>query len=205
MTTSTRLALLAAVTVCSALLLAAAPRSGAPSRSAEELEFTLDPVHCMVNFRIHHQGAGMFWGRFNQVTGTMSTSEDGSAPPSMDVTVDVDSVDTGTEKLDRTLMGPNFFDVKEFDEITFRSTGSVPSEDGGWTITGELTLLGITREVSAALEFTGIKGNPVIKKAGFEAIFSIKRSDYGMDWGVKNGALGDEVRLVVGLEGDWTA
>ncbi|MCP4940198.1 MAG: YceI family protein, partial [Phycisphaeraceae bacterium] len=54
------------------------------------------------------------------------------------------------------------------------------------------------------VEFTGLAGNPVQKKAGFEATFEVKRSDFGMDWGVKNKALGDDVRLVVGLEGDWT-
>ena len=205
MTPSTRLGLLAAVMACSALFVAAAPKASAPIQDAEGLEFTLDPVHCMANFRIHHAGAGMFWGRFNEVTGTMTTSEDGSVAPTMNVAVAVESVDTGTEKLDRTLMGPNFFDAKEFEAITFTSTGATPIEGGGWTITGDLTLLGVTREVSAKVELTGIKGNPVIKKAGFEAIFSIKRSDFGMDWGVKNGALGDEVRLIVGLEGDWTA
>ena len=150
-------------------------------------------------------GAGMFWGRFNQVTGTMTTSEDGSVAPVMDVTVDVESVDTGTEKLDRTLMGPNFFDSKEFPSITFKSTGAEPDGNGGWKLSGDLTMLGVTKPVVAEVVLTGVKGSPVMKKAGYEAIFSIKRTDFGMEWGVKNGALGDEVRLIVGLEGDWTA
>lgn len=205
MTSLPRTASLLAAMLGSLLLAAAAVRPAAPAPAAEPLEFTLDPVHCMVNFRIHHAGAGMFWGRFNEVTGTFTTSEDGSLAPTMSVTVDVDSVDTGTEKLDRTLMGPNFFDSREFPTITFKSTSATPAEDGGWMITGTMSMLGVEREVTARVELTGIKGNPVIKKAGYEATLTIKRSDYGMDWGVKNGALGDEVRLIIGLEGDWTA
>ena len=205
MNTIRRLGLLCSVATCTVLLAAAGSRVEPTTQTAEAIEFTLDPVHCMANFRVHHMGAGMFWGRFNQVTGTMSTSEDGSIAPTMNVTVDVESVDTGTEKLDRTLMGPNFFDSKEFPTITFKSASAEPDGKGGWKITGDLTMLGVTKEIVADVELTGVKGSPVMKKAGYEAIFTIKRSDYGMEWGVKNGALGDEVRLIVGLEGDWTA
>jgi polyisoprenoid-binding protein YceI len=205
MISMTRLAVLATTAFGTLLLVAAATKPLATAQDVETIEFNLDPVHCMVNFRIHHAGAGMFWGRFNDVTGTFVTSEDGSAAPSMNVSVAVDSVDTGTEKLDRTLLGPNFFDSKEFETITFKSTKAEADGEGRWKITGSMTLLGVTKEVDATVEMTGLKGNPVIKKAGYEATLTIKRSDFGMEWGVKNGALGDEVRLIIGLEGDWTA
>ncbi|MEC7352578.1 MAG: YceI family protein, partial [Planctomycetota bacterium] len=115
-------------------------------------------------------------------------------------------IDTGTEKLDRTLMGPNFFDGKEFKTITFVTEGITPvaGSDSKWTVTGQVSMLGVTKPVSAIVERTGVNGNAVMKKAGYEAIFSVKRSDFGMSWGVDNGALGDEVNLVVGLEGDWS-
>ena len=192
---------------CGLALAATVPhvQDGVQEQADDRITFKLDPVHCMANFRVQHMGAGMFWGRFNNVTGTMSTSEDGTAAPNFDVVVMVDSVDTGTEKLDRTLLGPNFFDAKEFDSITFKSRSVVSSGEGMWEVTGDLTLLGVTRPITAQVEFTGLNGNPVMKKVGYEARFSIKRSDYGMDWGVKNGALGDEVDLVVSLEGDWSA
>ena len=85
--------------------------------------FEIDPVHSMVLFRIHHQGAGQFWGRFNDVTGTVHYPRDDSIAPSLEIVVGVGSVDTGTEKLDRTLLGPDFFNGREFkgaQEITFR-------------------------------------------------------------------------------------
>ena len=181
----------------------AKPHSQPASASAEPMNWKLDPVHCMAVFRIQHMGAGMFWGKFDTVTGTVTYPEDDSAAPTFDVTVAVDSVDSGNEKLDKTLKGPQFFNAKEWDSITFKSTGAEKVSDKKWTVQGDLTLHGKTLPVEAEVEVTGIIGNPVQKKAGFEAVFSIKRSDFGMSWGVKNKALGDDVRLIVGLEGDW--
>ena len=177
--------------------------NGPATAAAAPLNWQLDPVHCMTVFRIQHMGAGMFWGKFDGVTGTMVASEDGSTVPEFDVTVAVDSVHTGSEKLDKTLKGPQFFDSKEWDVITFKSTGGEQVDEKTWKITGDLSLHGVTKPIEAMVEATGMIGNPVQKKAGFEARFTIKRSDYGMDWGVKNKALGDEVRLIIGLEGDW--
>ena len=148
-------------------------------------------------------GAGMFWGKFNGVTGTVVYPEDGSSAPVFNVSVAVDSVDTGTEKLDKTIKGPQFFNAKEWEAITFVSTGAEKIDEKTWKVKGDFSMHGVTKPIEALVEMTGLIGNPVQKKAGFEAVFSIKRSDYGMDWGVKNRALGDEVRLVIGLEGDW--
>ena len=180
------------------------PSVGSPAKSAAEpLNWELDPVHCMAVFRIQHMGTGMFWGKFDGVTGTMVCPEDGSSPPEFDVTVAVDSVHTGSEKLDRTLMGPQFFDSKEWDTMTFKSTAAERIDEKNWKVTGDLSLHGVTKTIDAMVEVTGIIGNPVQKKAGFEARFTINRSDFDMDWGVKTNALGDEVRLIIGLEGDW--
>ncbi|MBG79420.1 MAG: hypothetical protein CMJ39_01775 [Phycisphaerae bacterium] len=164
--------------------------------------FRLDPVHCMAMFRVHHQGAGQFWGRFNDVTGTVDYPRDDSVAPVFDVAVNVGSIDTGTTKLDRTLIGPDFFNGREFENITFKSTSAERVDERQWKVDGELTLLGKTKPVTAMVEVTGVRGNPVVAKAGWEAIFTIKRSDFGMNWGVENGSLGDEVRLVIGLEGE---
>ena len=189
------------------LSVAASPALRVQEADESQMTFTLDPVHCMANFRVQHMGAGMFWGRFNEVSGDIVTTGEGMVPVSFDVVIAVDSIDTGTEKLDRTLMGPNFFDGKEFKTITFTtdSVSPIAGEDAKWTVTGKVSMLGVTKPVTAVVERTGVNGNPVMRKAGYEAIFSVKRSDFGMSWGVKEGALGDEVDLVVGLEGDWSA
>lgn len=189
------------------LSIAASPMLQPQDDAEPRMTFTLDPVHCMANFRVQHMGAGMFWGRFNELSGNIVTTKEGMVPVSFDVVIAVDSIDTGTEKLDRTLMGPNFFDGKEFRNITFITDTVAPiaGEDAKWTVTGKVTMLGVTKPVTAVVERTGVNGNPVMRKAGYEAIFKVKRSDFGMSWGVDTGALGDEVDLVVGLEGDWSA
>ena len=173
-----------------------------PQAGSRAETFRLDPVHCMAMFRIHHQGAGQFWGRFNEVTGMVDYPRDDSSAPVFDVIVNVGSIDTGTTKLDRTLIGPDFFNGREFETIAFKSSTAERVSERKWKVDGELTLLGKTAPVSAMVEVTGVRGNPVVAKAGWEAIFTIKRSDFGMNWGVENGSLGDEVRLVIGLEGE---
>jgi polyisoprenoid-binding protein YceI len=85
--------------------------------------------------------------------------------------------------------------------VTFTSTGGERLDGTHWKVTGELTLLGVTKPVSTVIEFTGVRGNPVLAKAGWEAVFEINRADFGMNWGVDRGALSDDVQLIVALEG----
>jgi len=174
----------------------------APKTTARIEAFQLDPVHCMALFRVHHQGAGQFWGRFNDVSGTVLYPRDDSVAPEFDVKIAVDSIDTGTTKLDRTLMGPDFFNAIEFDTLSFKSTGAERIGEGRWKVMGDLVILGKKKPVTVEVEVTGVRGNPVVAKAGWEAVMEIKRSDFGMNWGIDNGALGDRVRLVIGLEGE---
>lgn len=172
-----------------------------PIASAPPEQWTLDPVHSTAMFRIHHAGAGRFWGRFNEVTGTVDWNRTNTDAPNFDVSVKADSVDSGNDKLDGHLKAPDFFNAREFETITFESEGGSRLEDGRWRIVGDLTLLGVTKPVTADVEITGVMGSPVVAKAGWEARFEINRSDFGMDWGIDRGALSDDVQLIIGLEG----
>ena len=163
--------------------------------------FEIDPVHSSTLFRIHHAGAGRFWGRFNKVSGTVAWPRDDSAAPVFDVSVKTESVDTGNDRLDGHLKGPDFFNAREFPAVTFKSTSAERLRDGFWKVTGDMTMLGVTKPVTAEVEVTGVRGNPVLAKAGWEAVFQINRSDFGMDWGIENGSLSNDVRLIVALEG----
>ena len=166
--------------------------------------FTIDPVHSVALFRIQHVGAGQFWGRMNALEGTVVYDAASSTPPALDVTAKLANLDTSSEKLDGNLKGPNFFNAAEFPELRFVSTGGTKGPEGHWRIEGELTIHGVTKPVSVDLEVTGVATTPFGTKAGFEATTTIKRSDFGMTWGVEKpaGVLGDEVRLIVALEGD---
>ena len=144
--------------------------------------------------------AGMFWGRFNDVTGTISHHEDGSEPPQLVVSCAVESIDTGSEKLDRTMLGPKWFNGKEHKAMTFVSTSGEQIDSTHWKLKGDLTIAGVSREVEVMTELTGIGGGPQGRKIGFECTVEINRNAFGIR--ILRGAIGDKVRLVVGLEGD---
>ena len=189
------------------LLLAASPvrqDAGAAPAAAAPANITLDPVHSMAVFRIQHLGAGYFWGRFNELSGSITWPLDDSAAPSFDVTAQVNKVDTGSEKLDGNLQGPNFFNQVEFPTITFKSGGATKVGENHWTVRGELTLRGVTKTIEVDCHMVGVGKGPTGPKVGFECTFVINRADYGMKWGIDapKGALGNEVRMIIALEGD---
>ena len=143
------------------------------------VSWKLDPVHSFGLFRVQHMNAGMFWGRFNDVTGTITHQEDGSAPPQLDVRCAVESIDTGSEKLDRTMLGPKWFNGKEHEAMTFVSL-LVNKSATHWKLKGDLTIAGVSREVEVMTELTGIGGGPQGRKIGFECTVEINRNAFGI-------------------------
>ena len=176
------------------------------SQPAAGGELTLDPVHSMALFRIQHLEAGQFWGRINALSGSVAWPMDDSAAPVIKAVAELKNIDTGSEKLDNNLKGPNFFNEREFPSISFSSTGGTRVSERHWTLTGDLSLHGVTKPVQVDCVVTGVGKGPTGKKVGFECTVTIKRSDFGMTWGIEKPpkALGDEVRLVIGLEADET-
>jgi polyisoprenoid-binding protein YceI len=160
----------------------------------------------MALFRIQHLEAGQFWGRFNGVEGSVSWPLDDASAPMIKAIAKVEQVDTGSEKLDGNLKGPNFFNAKEFPEISFTTTAGTRVGERHWTLTGDLSLHGVTKPVTVDCVVTGVGKGPTGKKVGFECQLAIKRSEFGMIWGIEKPpkALGDEVKLVIGLEADET-
>jgi polyisoprenoid-binding protein YceI len=181
------------------LLLALAPLAMASkSNIAAKETFNIDSVHSTAIFRVQHLGAGNFYGRFNELEGTIDwDAEDG---PSFDVSIKIESVDSGNEALDKHLKNADFFDAKQFPTMTFKSTGAKKMGDN-WKVTGEMTMHGVTKPVEVNMEFVGRADVGRGDRVGFETTFTIKRSDFGMNWGVENGALGDTTKIIVSLEG----
>ncbi len=196
------LLLAAAAAPLLALAFTAPPENAAASLPADaEGRFNVDTVHSMSMFRVQHLGAGQFWGRFNDVKGTIEYRPDaGEKALSFDISIDTASVDSGHDGLDRHLRSPDFFNSKEFPAMTFKSVSASPAGSGMWKVEGDMTMLGVTKRIAAEVEFTGAK-TMRDRRCGFEAVFTIKRSEFGMNWGVENGSLGDSVRVIVGLEG----
>lgn len=171
-------------------------KAAAPAAAAEARNFTIDDVHSATFFRVQHSGAGQFWGRISGVTGTMAF-DSGNAPTSLNITVATDSIDSSNAKLDSHLKSPDFFNVQEFPTMTFVSTAVKPGANGMFDVSGDFTMHGVTKSITATIEVTGITA----KRGGAEATFSVKRSEYGMTYGVDQGSLGDVVKVIVNLEG----
>lgn len=171
----------------------------APAALAAE-PFNVDPGHSNVIFRVKHLGISNFYARFNKISGTFSFDDADPAKGSINIEVEAASVDTKMEKLDAHLKSADFFSVNEFPTISFKSTAIAAGEDGKLKVTGDLTLHGVTKSIAVEVERTGEgPGMPGETRAGFETVFNIKRSDYGMNFMLDK--LGDDVRIIVSMEG----
>lgn len=150
---------------------------------AAAADYELDPAHSFIVFKIQHLGFSWLVGRFNSFQGTMSYDpEDGPESQSITLTIDASSLDTNHAERDKHLRGDDFFNVSEFPTITFESTGYEGDETGG-TLSGELTLLGVTKPISFEVRKVGEGADPWGGyRAGFEGSYTMTRSDFGMDY-----------------------
>lgn len=191
----------AALLGAAASVLALPLQSPTPAKAvpANDGTWSIDPVHSKALFRVMHLGVGAFWAKFDAVTGSI-VYFGGDKAPEFDVSVAIESVHSGNENLDKHLKSPDFFNAKEFPAMTFKSTKGVLKSPGTWEICGQLTMHGQTHEACATVTMTGSADTGRGPKAGFEAMFTIKRSQWGMNYGVEQGSLGDEVRVIVALE-----
>ena len=167
----------------------------APSISAPGAETgTIDPVHSSVLFRITYFNASAFWGRFNKSRGEMSLSEDG--PSALRVTIAADSIDTAVEGRDKHLKSPDFFNAKQFPEITFTSNKVSKTGADTYDAAGTFAMHGVSKDMTLTFKRTGRgKGRKGESRTGFESVFTLKRSDFGMNF--MQGPLGDEIQVTV--------
>lgn len=162
--------------------------------------YKVDPVHSAILFRIKHMNIGYIYGRFNTYSGSFAFDERTPGECSLNMEVQVGSIDSGNDKRDTHLKGPDFFNGKEFPKIAFKSTSMKALDAKTYEVTGDLTLHGVTKSVTAKLERIGTgKGPDGKERTGFESTFTIKRSDFGMKYMLK--AIGDEVRVTLAVEG----
>lgn len=178
------------------LALAALPARAEPAR------YVIDPDHTVVAFLVSHIGYEKVLGRFTEVSGGYRFDEAAPSLSDLEVTIAAASVDTGHEARDEHLRGKDFFDVAAHPEIRFAMTGAEQTGPRGGRVTGDLTLRGVTRPVT--LEVTWNKTGPYpfgdSYVTGISARTSLKRSDFGMTYGVADGLVGDEVELIIEAE-----
>ncbi len=148
-----------------------------PSLASAET-YTIDPGHSAILFKAQHFGAGYTYGRFRGVSGSVEVAGNKSA---VSIEVDAASIYTAQRKRDGHLKGPDFLNVKQFPTISFKST-KVRKRGKTFTITGKLTLHGVTKTISVKMVKTGSGTNKMSGKklVGFEGSFTIDRTAYGM-------------------------
>lgn len=176
---------------------------GAPADAMQPATggFSVDAVHSSVVFKVRHQGVANFYGRFNDVSGSFLIDPDKPEAGSFDITIAAESVDTNSDNRDKHLRSADFFSAKEFPTITFKSTSMTRTADAAFDVTGDLTLRGTTKPITAKVAYGGTTKGRRGEVAGIEATFTIKRSDFGVSYMVGPG-LSDEVALIVSLEGE---
>jgi polyisoprenoid-binding protein YceI len=170
-----------------------------PARAADK--YALDPMHTFVVFKVTHLGYIHVVGWFTAVAGELTFDPADVTKSTLNVTINTASIDTHFPQRNKDLMSPDFLNVAEFPEMTFKSTSIEKTGDKTGKVTGELTLLGVTKPVTMDVTFNKIAPNPFNNNtptAGFEAHTAIKRSDFGMKADIPN--VGDEVDISIDAE-----
>ena len=167
--------------------------------------WTLDPTHSEISFSVKHLMITKVRGTFETFDVTIVTAEN-PADSTVTATIDVASVNTKVEARDNHLRSSDFFLVEQHPTMTFTSTGiGGDLASGDFTLSGDLTLRGVTQPVTLRGEFGGVitdsYGNT---RAGATATTKINRTDFGVNWNSALEAggmtLGDEVTISVDLE-----
>jgi polyisoprenoid-binding protein YceI len=173
--------------------LATVPASAAPQT------WQIDPSHSSVLFRIKHLDIGYVYGRFDEFSGAVTVDDENLANAAVKVEIKATSVNTGVAKRDDHLRSPDFFAVAQFPTITFESTAVKAAGEKAYEVTGNLTLHGVTKAVSAKIVKTGEGKDPWgNQRIGYEGTLELRRADFGMDKMLE--AAGNDVRLYLAFE-----
>ncbi|MDP2430700.1 MAG: YceI family protein [Pseudomonadota bacterium] len=162
--------------------------------------FSLDPGHTFPSFEIRHQGVSVMRGKFNRSQGRVLLDPTGPGSR-IEVRVDATSGDTGHDGLNQKLLGSNFFNTAQFPEIQFVSSEVVFKDGKPVSATGNLMLLGVIRPVTLEIRDYACTLQFLTRRplCGADVHTSIKRSDFGMNYGIP--LIGDEVKLAIEVEG----
>jgi polyisoprenoid-binding protein YceI len=174
--------------------------AAAPVRSEPAL-FVLDPEHTSITFFAQHLGFADVAGMFLEAEGSFTFDEDARELSDLRVVVKTDSVFTGHERRDEHLRSADFLDVEAFPEMIFEGRSAVPLTETTGQVTGDLTLLGVTRPVALDVTLNKAGRYPFLDEhyaLGIDATGAISRSAHGMTYGGE--WVGDQIRLVIGLE-----
>jgi polyisoprenoid-binding protein YceI len=185
-----RTGLLATILAFSVVAFAVAP---APAD-----DYAVDPMHTAITFRISHLGLSWTYGRFNDVSGSFTL--DDPANDGFALEIKTDSIDTANKQRDTHLRSPDFFNVKQFPVLSFKSTAVKKLGESDYEVTGDLILHGVTKSVTFPLKGGRKAEFPKgVQRTGYTTELTLKRSEFGMDKMLQ--AIGDQVHISISFEG----
>ncbi|MEO1582975.1 MAG: YceI family protein [Planctomycetota bacterium] len=204
MNLTTLLATAGVVTLGGALLSTVGLADPTPTAAAtaDGETYQIDSGHSGVVFKVGYMGVSTFYGRFNNVSGSYQLDYDNPSQSSIDIRIDAASVDTANAGRDEHLRGADFFSAKEFPEISFVGEQFESVDADTLRVTGDLTMRGVTESITVEIDWMGDREDPRGGyRSGIDSSMTINRSDFGVNYGVATGALGDETTIMIGLTG----
>jgi polyisoprenoid-binding protein YceI len=170
---------------------------------AQATSWSIDPAHSSANFTIRHAAVSTVHGSIYKIAGSVSWDDSDVSKSSVDATLDATTISTGVEARDNHLKSPDFFDVAKFPTATFKSTSVAKTADG-LKVTGNLTLHGVTKPVTLEVtDISAVTPNPMKKGAfsrGLTASTTINRHDFGVNGGMADAMLSNDVKVTIDLE-----
>lgn len=171
-----------------------------PISPLEATTYGVDLVHSNILFKCKHLGVSYQYGRFDKFSGSFTLGDD-AASSNVSIMVDPASVNSNHEGRDKHLRSADYFNVKQFPEMKFQSTKITKGEGDAYTVVGDLSFHGVTKEVSMDVTKVGEvdAGERMGQRAGFVGSFTIDRMDYGVE--SSPDSLGHDVELMFSIEG----
>lgn len=172
---------------------------------AEVARWTVDVEHSTIEFRVVHMLISKTTGRFMDYTGYIEMDVSAGTIKAIEATIKTASVNTNHEKRDAHLRNPDFFDVEKYPTMTYKMKSYQKLAEGGYQAVGDLTMRGVTKEITLTGDFNGATKDPWGNmRAGFQGRGKLNRKDFGMVWNKKldTGGLvvGNEVQISLDIE-----
>lgn len=168
--------------------------------------WNIDPAHSEAQFAVRHMMISKVRGHFGKISGTIELDAHDLRQSRVEVTIDVSSIDTREPQRDAHLRSADFLDAETFPTITFKSRAVSPAGAGRFTIAGDLTMHGVTREVTLEAREEGRAKDPWgNERVGFSATTRIDRRDFGLHWNqaLETGGIlvGHDIDIALEIEG----
>ena len=172
----------------------------AAATAAQSGIWQIDPNHSAAQFSVRHLGVSTVRGAFMKVSGSATYDPADPSKDSVDVTIDASSVDTRVQMRDNDLRSPNFLDVQKYPTITFKSKQAKPAGAGKLQIVGDLTIHGVTKEVTLDVDgpSASIKDPWGNQRIGASALTKVNRKDFGVNGAP--GVVGDDITITIDTE-----